>query len=91
MSDATVRANAQAMPKNGPLSGDALATELLDVVDWLAKVRRILSAAAILIEEIELAEREPLATVLGLAEDELNAAIARLDALRPRPHDREAA
>jgi hypothetical protein len=64
---------------------------LIGLADPLGKVSRILRAASTLVEDVNLAEREPLATVISLAEDELDTAIAQLDACRLELKGSEAA
>jgi hypothetical protein len=64
--------------------------ELLGVVDNINEVRRLIDAASMAAETLENEERNPIQTVLGIAEAKLTAARDRLDKVRGAP-ERKAA
>jgi Flp pilus assembly protein TadB len=73
MPNDTLAANAAPMPTW---------LELTNVVDALSQVKQLLSAVADLVEHIPLEEREPIATVLFVAEEKLVLATEHLDTCR---------
>jgi hypothetical protein len=64
--------------------------ELLQVVDEVNEVRRLIDAASMAAETLENEERNPIQAVLGVAEAKLTAARDRLNVARGAP-ERKAA